>query len=172
MDIKCSSTDKEETCTEKYYICIFKEILEGKHKSEDFDFINFRDMCLTFSVLDNIGDRVSLVDKDFNIILCNQAFYDYYGKNNSGVVGKKCFHVEYGKDKPCFEEGEECSVMKVFQTGKNYLRLEHSKNKEGKQVVSEIISYPIKDNQGNTLMVLFAEKDITESKKTGKRTSR
>ncbi|MBT9164705.1 MAG: 3'3'-cGAMP-specific phosphodiesterase 3 [candidate division WS2 bacterium] len=53
-------------------------MIEGKHKSEDFDFINFRDMCLTFSVLDNIGDRVSLVDKEFNMVLCNQLYYDFY----------------------------------------------------------------------------------------------
>lgn len=165
MDIECSGSKKEEAFTDIYYTCVFREILEGKEKCENFDWLKFRSMCLIFTLLDNIGDSVSLVDKEFNIVLCNQAFYDYYCKNNSGVAGKKCYYVEYGKDKPCFEEGEECSVMKVFQTGKNYLRLEYSKDKEGNQIVSEIKSYPIKDNQGNTLLVLFAEKDVTASKK-------
>ncbi|MBT9129846.1 MAG: hypothetical protein DDT40_00948 [candidate division WS2 bacterium] len=165
MDIKGSGTDKDEDLTDNYYACSFKKIYEGKQKSEDFDWLSFRNMCLTFMVLDDIGDRVSLIDKDFNIVLCNQTYYDYYRKNNSGVVGKKCYFVEYGRDKPCFEDDLECSVRRVLQTGKNNLRLEYSTDKEGNQIVNEVKTYPIKDNQGNTLLVLFAEKDVTESKR-------
>ncbi len=165
MDINSSGTDKEETFTDIDHACIFKKILEGKYQSEDIDLFNIRNMCLTFGILDIIGDRVSLVDKDFNLVLYNQAYYDYYGKNNSGVFGKKCYFVEYGRDKPCFEDGLECPVTKVLQTGKNYLRLDYSTDKEGNQIVNEVKAYPINDNQGNAMLFLFAEKDVTTSKK-------
>jgi len=58
-----------------------------------------------------------VIDKNYQILAVNKAYEKHYGTINGSAVGKKCYQVSHGKDKPCSEEGELCPHEHIFKTG-------------------------------------------------------
>ncbi len=51
-------------------------------------------------VLDTISDYVFLIDKDYRIVRTNKAFCDLMKKKPRDLIGKHCYEVLHGTDKP------------------------------------------------------------------------
>ena len=65
------------------------------------------------AMLSSIGDHMSMMDKDLNIIWANDTAKKYFGNN---IVGKKCYAAFHKRNAPC--EPHPCIVLKAFQDGK------------------------------------------------------
>lgn len=70
------------------------------------------------SVIDTTDNGFVVIDKDYNIIAANKAYYDAYGVDSESIVGKKCHKVSHHSDFPCHLNGEDCPHKKVFETEK------------------------------------------------------
>jgi two-component system response regulator AtoC len=58
-----------------------------------------------------------VIDKDFRIRAVNKAYELEYGTSSEKAVGKMCYQISHGNDRPCSEEGESCPHDNVFKKG-------------------------------------------------------
>lgn len=59
-------------------------------------------------IVASVTDQMSMIDKHYNIVWTNKAAMELFGPN---LVGKKCYSVYYGYDKPC----EQCMASQCFE---------------------------------------------------------
>ena len=59
-----------------------------------------------------------VIDRNYQIMAVNKAYELQYGLSREAAIGKKCYQISHGNDRPCSEEGEECPHEHVFKTGK------------------------------------------------------
>ena len=119
-----------------------RKILEREIKLE-------RDKLET--IIESMGDGLDIVDKDFRIQYMNEKFLKLYGKD---AVGKSCYKVYTGRDKPC----NECPVVKGIEK----IGVLEVNAPQGQTFL--ITHSPFKNLDGTT-SILEIFKDITERKK-------
>jgi len=113
------------------------------------------------AMLQSIGDHVSMMDKDLNIIWANETARKIFGNN---IIGRKCYEVYHQRNEPC--EPYPCLTLKAFQDGKVH---EHDTRVIGKD--REIIYFhctanvALSDNEGKPTAVIEISRDITERKR-------
>lgn len=120
------------------------------------------------SILEAIGEGVVVVDRELNVISANKAFLDMAGMTLDDVQGKRCYKVSHGRDVPCYEAGEVCTVRGVFETGRRVSALHTHVTKEGGQIFVQTHAYPITDNAGRVMAAVETIADVTERVKLEK----
>jgi PAS domain S-box-containing protein len=123
-----------------------------------------QDFCAV--VLDAMQDAISIVDiDDFTIESANKAFYDSVGRSPADVLGKTCYSVTHGRDKPCAPPEDPCPISAVLQIGRP-TALEHVHyDRAGNPVFVEVTASPIKGEDGKIGSIVHVARDITERKK-------
>lgn len=58
-----------------------------------------------------------VIDKDYRILAVNKAYELEYGTSSEDAVGKMCYQISHGNQRPCSEEGEDCPHDQVFNNG-------------------------------------------------------
>ena len=58
-----------------------------------------------------------VIDKNYRILAVNKAYEQEYGATSESALGRRCYQISHGKDRPCSEEGEECPHEYIFNTG-------------------------------------------------------
>ena len=58
-----------------------------------------------------------VIDKDYRILAVNKAYEQEYGTSSESAIGKRCYQVSHGNQRPCSEEGEDCPHDHVFKNG-------------------------------------------------------
>jgi PAS domain S-box-containing protein len=132
---------------------IFRDITERK-QSESF----IRD------ILDNIGEGLIVIDRDFRILTANPAYCKQIKMSDREVKGRHCYEVSHHIVKPCFESGEDCPVKHTFETGAPHISLHTHTDKEGISSYIETKSYPIKNSSGQIMSVIEILNNVTEKK--------
>src|SRR3989338_3905363 len=111
------------------------------------------------AVFDNIGDGISVIDKDFQILRVNQGILKMFNKKTfSDLLCKKCFIEYYKNESLCdtcpaqktFEEGEACHVTKIWQVP------------DKGRLVLDISTFPIKGKDGKVIQVIEYIKNVTD----------
>jgi len=112
------------------------------------------------AMLQSIGDYVSMMDKDLNIIWANETAKKTFGDN---IIGKKCYEAFHQKEEPC--EPYPCFTLKAFQDEKVHEHDTQLIDKDGK-----ILSFhctanvALKDKEGKPKAVLEISREVTERK--------
>lgn len=65
------------------------------------------------TILDNISDRVSYIDREMRVRWANKALLDTLGLAQQDVVGKRCYELWHDRDALC----DNCPVKVCFDTG-------------------------------------------------------
>ena len=65
------------------------------------------------AMLSSIGDHMSMMDKNLNIIWANEIAGKIFGND---IIGKKCYEVYHKRTEPC--EPYPCITLRAFQDGK------------------------------------------------------
>ncbi|VAW50963.1 Response regulator of zinc sigma-54-dependent two-component system [hydrothermal vent metagenome] len=68
------------------------------------------------SIIDATDNGFVVIDKDYNIVAANKAYYTSYGISSDEIIGSKCHQVSHHSDVPCHLNGEDCPHKKVFET--------------------------------------------------------
>ena len=55
-----------------------------------------------------------VIDKNYRILAMNKAYEDLHSADRSTAIGRACYEISHGKDRPCSAEGEECPHEHVF----------------------------------------------------------
>lgn len=112
------------------------------------------------AMLQSIGDHISMMDKDLNIIWANSIAKKIFGND---IIGKKCHEVYHRRKEPC--EPYPCFVLKAFMDGGIHEHDMQAIDKNGK-----ILSFhctanvALKDKEGKPKAVIDISRDVTEEK--------
>jgi len=113
------------------------------------------------AMLQSIGNHMSMMDKDLNIIWANETAKKVFGNN---IIGKKCFEAYHKRKEPC--EPYPCLTLKAFQDGKAHEHDTQVIGKDGKIIYFHCTAnVALRDKEGKPTAVIEISRDITESKR-------
>ncbi|HEY6011581.1 MAG TPA: PAS domain-containing protein, partial [Nitrospirota bacterium] len=69
------------------------------------------------TILNTVDEGFIVVDREYRIKTANRAYCDQLPVPCEEIIGKHCYKVSHGRNRPCFEEGEECAVKQAFEDG-------------------------------------------------------
>jgi len=113
------------------------------------------------SLLNNLYENILIIEPDYRITDVNDAFLQSSGFKREGVIGRYCYEVSHGYDKPCDQYNEVCLVDKVLETKKPYHYRHEHRQIDGSEVLMEINLSPIIDQKGNITHLVKSTRDIT-----------
>jgi PAS domain S-box-containing protein len=108
------------------------------------------------SIFEAIPDLVSIIDRDYRIILSNWHGGYEYVPEDIRPLRPHCYAAYYGTDKAC----EPCHAEQAFRTGQLAFREKYNPNIG----YVECFAAPIFDGEGNVAMVVEIVRDITQRK--------
>jgi diguanylate cyclase (GGDEF)-like protein/PAS domain S-box-containing protein len=106
---------------------------------------------------DAAHDLIVLLDADFRIIRANRAAGDFVGIPAAELVGKHCYNLIHGADKP----PADCPLARLFRSRKHE-ESEHLNERTGTWL--SVAVDPVFDENGELVQVVHILKDITERK--------
>ncbi|MBC2713755.1 MAG: response regulator [Desulfobacteraceae bacterium] len=113
------------------------------------------------AMLASIGDHMSMMDPDLNIVWANKVATDLFGDD---IVGKKCYQAYHNRSEPC--EPYPCITSKAFKDGKVHKHETTVLDKNGEKVYFYCTAnVALKDALGKPEAVLEISRDITQTKK-------
>lgn len=111
------------------------------------------------AIFDNIGDGISVVDKNYQILRVNRGVLEMFNKKDFlDLIGKKCFAEYHNNEGAC----DNCPAQKTFEEGKPYhiTRIYHGIDKG--RMILDISTFPIKDDEGKVIQVIEYMKNVTD----------
>ncbi len=112
------------------------------------------------AMLQSIGDPMSMMDMDLNIIWANETAERYFGKE---LAGRKCYEVYHQRQDPC--KPYPCIALKAFQDGEIHRHETIVIDSQGQTKFFECsANVALKNENGKPVTVLEISRDITERK--------
>jgi PAS domain S-box-containing protein len=116
------------------------------------------------AMLESIGDHMSMMDEDLNIIWANDTAKRTFGHD---IVGKKCYEAYHGRKEPC--EPSPCLTLKAFQDGRVHEHHTEVIDKDGNAVYFHCTAnVALRDKEGKPTAVIEISRDTTASKRAEK----
>ena len=132
--------------------------ITGRKKAEEQAEKTSEELTRTF---DAITDFVFNIDRDYRIVRVNKKICEALKKKPEELVGKRCYEVVHGTDKPF----PSCPHKRTLETGKAASGEINDPNLGLTLLVS---NSPIFDERGELIQCVHVAKDITEHKKAVK----
>jgi two-component system NtrC family sensor kinase len=138
---------------------IEKRELERRHEKEEE-----REKRYSQIILDSLPYRIMVVNMDMTVERVNQTFLDEFDFTQEDVLGKHCYEVRYGRQKPCGETGHACYLLSMKEMRKDKLisTIRELRNKNGEEYFDVITAAPIYNERGEMVQLLEASRDVTE----------
>jgi len=115
-------------------------------------------------VLDSLPYRVMVVGKDMTIDTVNRTFLRDHGFSDEDVLGRCCYEVLYGLDKPCSEYGRDCYITHRLDELKEKGLLSNYQEylDENGEVRFDVVTVsPIYGQDGEIDGIVEASRDVT-----------
>jgi two-component system NtrC family sensor kinase len=124
-----------------------------------------KDKKHTQLILDSMPYRVMVVNMDMTVDTVNRTFLTEFNLTRQQVIGRPCFMVRYGLDRPCDDVGRACYIknhMDEIKEKKLISTYNEHVDAKGETRVDVITIAPIYDEQGEVVQILEASRDVTE----------
>ena len=113
------------------------------------------------AMLQSIGDHMSMMDRDLNVLWANEIGKKIFGED---IIGKKCYEVYHRRKEPC--EPYPCLTLKAFQDGETHEHDTQVVGKDGEAIYFHCTAnVALRDEEGNPTAVIEISRDITEGKR-------
>jgi PAS domain S-box-containing protein len=159
LDIQLSSSlFKDRHGNPAGNIVILRDISERKQaeeallKSENY----FR------SLLYQLYEDVLVIDRDYKVTDVNKSFLTTAGRAREDIIGHRCYEISHGYNEPCDMKGEECPLLKVFETGKPCNCRHRHTRADGSKTWVDIFLSPLRDQNGDITHVIEGIRDVTD----------
>jgi len=112
---------------------------------------------------------IVVLNTDFTIHEVNEAYLNKVGKSRTEVLGAFCYQVYYGLDTPCSSARPimRCPMLETRQSGKSAHVVHEFRGLKGRTGYGNIVTYPLKNQDGEVFQVIEIIRDITEAISTG-----
>lgn len=114
------------------------------------------------NILDTVDEGFLVIDRDFRILNANKAYCSQVGEPCDSVIGRPCYEISHKTSRPCYEEGKECAVWNVFETGEPHVVSHKHRDNKDSILYVETKAFPIKDSAGAVTSVIQTINNITE----------
>jgi two-component system cell cycle sensor histidine kinase/response regulator CckA len=114
------------------------------------------------NILDTVDEGFIVIDRAFRILTANKAYCDQVGGACDTIIGRHCYEISHRADRPCYEQGEECAVRHVFETGEPHAAFHKHSDAQGSILYVETKAFPIKDSTGAVTSAIETINNITE----------
>ena len=91
----------------------------------------------------------------------NKDVLETTGHLKENIQGRRCFEVFHNFDEPCETIGRECPVSRVFLTGRSHSSKKELQKVDKSKTWLDILYSPLKDDMGNTGMVIRTSRNIS-----------
>ncbi len=119
-------------------------------------------------MLQSLGDHISMMDKDLNILWANDVAKGLFGDD---IIGRKCYEVYHGRNKPC--EPSPCLTLKAFEDGQRHEHETLVQTRAGETLhYACTASVALHDDEGMPAAIIEISRDITERKAAEEQTKR
>ena len=117
------------------------------------------------TVINSIPDSISIIEIDTGrIVDANEAFLADVGLPRDQVVSQLCHELTHSLSEMCAPPHHDCPMLKTKETGQK-CTVEHvHQSADGRKVIVEVSTFPIKDEEGRFSQVVHVAHDITERK--------
>ncbi len=112
------------------------------------------------TLFDSITDYITVVDKNYGIVMANWMVAKKVGETPENMIGRKCYEIYSGEDTPC----SDCVLQKTMKSNK----AEFLERQIGDKMY-QFWSYPMFDLKGRLKYVIEYVKDVTEQKNLEKK---
>lgn len=97
-------------------------------------------------ILEALTEPAAILSLDYEILATNQAYQNQF-PSNERLVGRHCYEVSHGYDRPCDQAGESCPLKRCVETGARQRMLHIHNTPHGQEHVDVELS-PIHDRNG------------------------
>ncbi|MGC9455050.1 MAG: hybrid sensor histidine kinase/response regulator [Phycisphaerae bacterium] len=129
---------------------VFMDVTEQRRAEEALE-RSERDKAV---ILSSISELVNYQDTDLRVRWANRAAAESVGQNPEDLVGRFCYEIWHGCDRPC----ENCPVLKSIRTGRS--QEGETTTPDGR--VWRIRAYPVRDEAGDIVGSVEITLDVTE----------
>ena len=117
-------------------------------------------------VINALPGMVSVVDRDFNVLLANNAVIETFGQSKpEEVLHKKCYAVRKGRRTICTH----CTLKTAMKTGRQKTRVSTPEEEKMIGGATKAYSVPLKDNKGKIwggVEVIMDISDLRQAEQT------
>ncbi|MBI2953658.1 MAG: PAS domain-containing protein [Chloroflexi bacterium] len=110
------------------------------------------------SIIDSLQTGILIVDREYRVQMANKFVQDWLKRSAEEMRGQLCHRLIHVRDEIC----PDCPTATTFRTGETATVIHTGLDKEGGITYAEIITHPIKDDQGQVLYVMEQARDISE----------
>ena len=116
-----------------------------------------QEIAWSHEVIDVITDGISIIDRDYRVLMVNKAISQWHNKPMGLFRGKPCYEVFQQQSSLC----QGCPAHEAFETGRPVFRDRVSTTLGGKKFYFHLTAFPLKDEDGRTMRVVEYVKDVT-----------
>jgi PAS domain S-box-containing protein len=119
-------------------------------------------------LIEQANERIVVLEPDFTIIEANKAYCDAVGQSRDEVIGGHCYKVTHGLTAPCSSShpGVGCPLVETLRTGESAHVIHEHPAADGNAQYCDMVTYPLKDQNGEIEGVIEVWRDITEELST------
>ena len=135
----------------------------GKARSAEHEVRKSRDLLQ--SVIDGIGSPITLVDRNYQILLANRTVRELAGGTNPVANSRKCHQISHGQDTPCEGQHDPCPLKMALESRRPAKVVHRHYDFKGEESIVEVTATPIVDDNNEIPYVIESCYDITELKR-------
>ena len=112
---------------------------------------------------------IVVLNTDFTITDVNESYLGIVNRKREEVLGAHCYEVYYGLKVPCARAYPmmQCPMHETLKTGKSAHVVHEFTGEKNGTVYGNIVTYPLRDQDGEIFQVIEIIRDITEVISTG-----
>ncbi|HEX9078163.1 MAG TPA: transporter substrate-binding domain-containing protein [Desulfuromonadaceae bacterium] len=133
-----------------------EELLRSEEHSRLLAQTAERERARNRAILEGIQDGISIQDREFRVLYQNSRFIEMTGAHPD----EYCYLAYQQRDTPC----DGCPVESTFRDGTPHSAV-MSLNSQGGPLFIEILSAPLRDEEGKIIAVIESVRDITARKR-------
>lgn len=133
--------------------------LSDLHKQTRRELQDTRAKCKL--ILDElIQEEVMIINRDYRIADINRHLLKKLGLRREEAIGHHCYEITHHRDTPCSGENHPCPLVQTLETGQPSQTTHVHLDKENRELIYAISTYPIIENHTVTGAIEIA-RDIT-----------
>ncbi len=121
------------------------------------------------NVINGIDQSVMVIDKEYNVLLANDAAKQFRDKNMvQDLSQSKCYELLHQKEDPCGSNENPCPLIDTFEKQKSVQRVHKYMTSSGEEKFIELTTTPLYNKNHEMYAVVELGHNITEHLKTQK----
>lgn len=93
-----------------------------------------------------------VIDENYEVIAANDAFRRRYDIHRENLLGRHCYELSHGNDRPCHELGEDCPYQRVHESGQPYSCVHIHRDDRGVRYRVRVTVHPLEGEDGRRLL--------------------